>query len=380
MKFKALTILITASLLTACGGGGSETTKETPIVTPPVVSLTKDQAMTQLLEAQADHYILPAYSALVDEADKLDAASITFCAYPSPSENELATLKTAWLNVSKAWQFAKAVKMGPESEEFRHYRMQFWPDNNNAVSRGVASLLAAQVIDANAVASLQDGAQGLPALELLIFNNDEETALLTAQNKEDRCLAVMAIAANVKTIATEILTAWQQQTTGFVNDFKNGTGDYDTKQAVLEDFVTNWFELIEVIKDNKLNNVKGALIPGYPEKAEAHFSLSSLENIKVNVAALKAAYLAGDGYGFDEYLKDIHQNTSVNEKIVAYFNELETLLNAIDKPLSQAVTIQESRNKLSPLITKIEEFRLYLSTDFIQLTALNPNFNSNDGD
>ena len=100
----------------------------------------------------------------------------------------------------------------------------------------------------------------------------------------------------------------------------------------------------------------------------------------MNLAALKAAYLAGDGYGFDEYLNDIHQNTSVNEKILAYFNELETLTNTIDKPLSQAVTIQENRNALSPLITKIEEFRLYLSTDFIQLTQLNPNFNSNDGD
>ncbi|WP_100912799.1 imelysin family protein [Pseudoalteromonas spongiae] len=379
MKLKALSLLVTAALLSACGGG-SDTNSEKPPITPPVVKLTKDEAMTKLLAAQADNYILPAYQTLMDEADKLDAASIMFCAYQAPSESELIELKNAWLALSKAWQFVKAVKMGPESEEFRHYRLQFWPDNNNAVQRGVASLLAAQVIDENAVASLQDGAQGLPALELLIFNQAQDASLLSASNKQDRCLAVMAIAANVKTVATEILALWQHEKIGFVLVFKNGTGEYNTKQAVLEDFITNWFELIEVIKDNKLNNVKGTLIPGYPEKAESYISLSSLENIKTNFAGLKQAYLAGNGYGFDEYLVDIHENTQVNDTILNYFDEIDVLLNDIEKPLSQAVTIQDSRNKLSPLITKIDELRTYLSTDFIQLTGLNPNFNSNDGD
>ncbi|WP_105170869.1 hypothetical protein [Pseudoalteromonas sp. T1lg24] len=70
----------------------------------------------------------------------------------------------------------------------------------------------------------------------------------------------------------------------------------------------------------------------------------------------------------------------MNDTILNYFDEIDVLLNDIEKPLSQAVTIQDSRNKLSPLITKIDELRTYLSTDFIQLTGLNPNFNSNDGD
>lgn len=378
MKVKFLTLLLSSSLISACGGGSSAD-NEPPVITPPEVTLTKEQAQTKLLAAQADNYIMPAYQALTTEAENFEQASIDFCSENTANESSLTSLKNAWLSLSKSWQFAKAIKMGPESEDFRHFRMQFWPDNNRAVARGVASLLAAQTIDLNAVQSLQDGAQGLPALEVLIFTQGQNS-LLSASDSEARCLAVMAIAENIKSISATILEKWQNSQTGFVNDFKDGAGQYETKQAVLEDFVTNWFELIEVIKDNKINDVKGTLLPGVPEKAESYLSKSSFENIKQNFAALETAYLAGQGYGFDEYLVDIHENTEVNETILAYFNQINSQLNTFDSALSKAVTESTERDKLVTLVATIDELRSYLATDFIQVTGLNPNFNSNDGD
>jgi hypothetical protein len=382
MKTNTLSLILSAAILTACGGSDSASAPEEPIaiVPAPAPTLTKEQAMSQLLSAQADEYIVPAYTVLNTQADTFEQASIAFCSYSAPTEIELTELKGAWLALSDAWQYAKAIKMGPESDEFRSFRIQFWPDSNNAVSRGVNSLLSATEINVNTVANLQDGAQGLPALELLIFSEEQTTSLLTAENNFDRCLAVMAIAANVKNISSEILTLWTDEDSGFISDFKNGTGEYDTQQAVLEDFVTNWFELIEVIKDDKINEVKGTFIPGNALKAESNLSLSSFDNIKRNFAALEEAYLAGEGYGFDEYLSDIHENTEVNNTIINYFAEVNTLLADFDMPLSQAIAVQTERDKFVSLTAKIEELRAYLSTDFIQVTGLNPNFNSNDGD
>ena len=379
MKIKLLAALFATGMLSACGGSSSNDS-EPPVITPPVVAITKDEAMTQLLAAQADNYILPAYASFKEQSEEFEQASLAFCSNANATASDLTILKDAWLTLSSSWQFAKAIKMGPESEEFRHFRLQFWPDANNVVRRGVSSLLAAQTIDVNTVASLQDGAQGLPALEVLIFNTEEGDSLLFAKDKVERCLAVMAIAENVKNIATEIDTLWRSEATGFAIDFKNGSGEYDTKQAVLEDFITNWFELIEVIKDNKINDVKGILLPGSPDKAESNLSLSSFENIKRNFAALEAAYLAGDGYGFDQYLSDIHENREVNDTILGYFEEINGLLNEMEVPLAEAVEVQNHRDELVTLINKIDEFRSYLSTDFIQVTGLNPNFNSNDGD
>lgn len=371
---KQFLAICVCSTLVACGGGSDSD----GAIKPPVVAKSKEQAMAELLTSQADNYILPANQAFAEQALAFQQASLNFCSLSSPSLDDLNTLKQAWFSLSQDWQFTKAVKMGPVSEEFRNTRIQFWPDESRAVSRGVASLLASAEIDYHAVTILQDGAQGIPALEVLIYNDQD--SLLSANDKADRCLAVMAIAENVAVIANEVSQLWSHNGAGFVNDFKQGSGKYDTQQAVLEDFITNWFELIEVISDNKINNVLSFAAPGNPAQAEQYLSQTSIDNIKQNFAAINKAYYGGEGYGFDDYLDDIHSGHQVGAQIDDGFSEISQLLGNLEVPLEEMVANPEEREQLVVLINKIRDFRSLLATDFIQLTELNPNFNSNDGD
>ncbi len=376
---KSIQIISLCSVLMACGGGGGSSDKD-PIIDPPVVKKTKEQAMAELLTSQAEHYIIPAYRGLLEQSTQFEQASANFCSLSTPTQDDLESLRGAWFSLSQDWQYSRAIKMGPVSEEFRHFRLQYWPDNNNAVSRGVASLLASAEINQFTVASLQDGAQGIPALEYLLYFENNGALLLSGDEREKRCLAVMAIAANVHDIIADVVQLWTEGSDPFFASFTQGSGDYTTQQAVLEDFVTNWFELIEVISDNKINHVLGFEAPGRINDAEQNLSQTSLNNIKQNFKGIEAAYYVGTHYGFDNYLNEIHEGHQVGTKIDQSFIDINAQLNALNAPLEQLVNTDQGRAQLVALVNTIRDFRDLMSSEFVQLTGLNPNFNSNDGD
>lgn len=383
-------ILVMSFALTACGGSGGS--KETDLgetgnagggTTAPIKK-TQDEAMTAVLKSLADNYILPAYSDLAKKADDFEMASIDFCSNSQASEAELSTLKINWANLSLAWQHSKPIKLGPITEDFFNYRLQIWPDNNAAISRGVASLLAAETLNEEVVAQTQDGAQGIPALEYLLYPELAVNGLLVADDKAKRCEAVMSIAANVKTITSKVNDKWLQKSR---DEYINGTGEFrcsdcagTPEQAILEKQLTNWFELMEVIVDNKINKALGTELPGKLDYAEQYRSETSFENIKENIKALELVYLGVNDYGFDDYLVEINENETLDTTIKSAFTDVYTALNGLNVSLEHAITTEDTRVQLIEIATKITALRTIMASDFVQVTGLNPGFNSNDGD
>jgi hypothetical protein len=167
----------------------------------------------------------------------------------------------------------------------------------------------------------------------------------------------------------------------------NGTDNFSCsdcaiapEQAVLEKQLTNWFELMEVIVDNKINKVLGTLIPGKVEYAEQYRSETSFENIKANIKALEAVYLGANDYGFDDYLIEINENSELDNTIKNAFSEVNIALGGLNVSLEQAITTAETRAQLVEIATKITALRTIMASDFVQVTGFNPGFNSNDGD
>ncbi|ATC93691.1 imelysin family protein [Pseudoalteromonas tunicata] len=375
-----LLVMISTSLLSACGGSNKVETPPVVVEPPVVVVKTKDQAMAAVLVALADEVIVPSYQQLLAHSTEFEIAATRFCSLSNSAQSDLDVLRTSWLNLNASWQSTRPTKLGPIFKEFRYSRLQTWPDNNAAVARGIAALLATNPITAQAVAQTQDGGQGLPALEYLLYPDQAGQNMLSAPNKSERCLVTMAVAANIKSIAQELVDGWSASQGNYREQYIQGSGDFVSPQDAIEEQLTNWFELVEIITDNKIGKALGVLPPGVLKNAEQFRSQSSLANIKHNLEALEQVYLAKNSYGFDDYLIEIHQAQSLDTSIKGAFAEVFEALEKITVPLEEAIVTSEGRAQLKALSNKVKALRTIMASDFVQTTGFNPSFNSNDGD
>jgi hypothetical protein len=386
---KAMRLLPAIALtigLTACGGGSSDsapTTPTTPItpITPitPVGSID-DQFGLWLTDIATNH-VLVGYQQLQDSALLLKQESENFCALANPLDSELDQLKQIWRNTMSDWQTMQWLKVGPVLEDARNFRLYYWPDNNDSVGRGVSKILStSEGINEAYIAKQNVGAQGLPALEQLLYPVASQDSLLVAEDKDKRCQAVTAISANVATITAAINDGWQPSGDNYYAQFTEGTGDFTGQKDAVEEVVTNWVEQLELVKDEKMLVPLGNASPGLPLEAEHRLSDSAVISIQQNVAAFKVIYTAGDGYGFDNILNDyLEQNSIANEMLAAIDASIEETTN-LQGSYDELLKTAEGRATIDANINAIRAIRDILTVDFVQATDINIGFNANDGD
>lgn len=385
-KTRLLTSLALTAILSACGGGSSDssptapTTPSTPTTpTTPVGSI--DEQFGLWLTDIATNHVLVGYQNLQDSALVLKQQSESFCAVNEPSERELDELKQVWRDTMSDWQTMQWLKVGPVLEETRNFRLHYWPGNNDSVGRGVSKILStSEEINEAYIAKQNVGAQGLPALEQLLYPVSNQDSLLIASDKEKRCQAVTAISANVASITAAINDGWQISGGNYFTQFTEGSGDFTGQKDAVEEVVTNWVEQLELVKDEKMLVPLGNASPGLPLEAEHRLSDSAVISIQQNVAAFKVIYTAGGGHGFDNILIDyLEQNSIANEMLAAIdasIEEAADLQGSYDELLKTA----EGRATIDANINAIRAIRDILTVDFVQATDINIGFNANDGD
>jgi hypothetical protein len=329
----------------------------------------------------ATNHILVGYQELQDSASVLKQQSEDFCAVIEPSESDLDELKQVWRDTMSDWQTMQWLKVGPVLEDTRNFRLHYWPDNNDSVGRGVSKILStSEEVNEAYIAKQSVGAQGLPALEQLLYPIASQDSLLIASDKEKRCQAVTAISANVATITTAINNGWQSSGDNYYAQFIEGTGDFTGQKDAVEEVVTNWVEQLELVKDEKMLVPLGNASPGLPLEAEHRLSDSAVISIQQNVAAFKVIYTAGDGYGFDNILNDyLEQNSIANEMLAAIDASIEETTN-LQGSYDELLKTAEGRATIDANINAIRAIRDILTVDFVQATDINIGFNANDGD
>ncbi|GLR69923.1 imelysin family protein [Agaribacter marinus] len=377
-------IFVSVSLL-ACGGGSDSTNLQmpapqpSPTPSPPTVPQTLDDQLAELTAALADDLILPAYRNFQTGVSDFNTATNAYCSNLAPTEESISQYQIQWLMLSKAWQGIQWLKIGPAMSENRLFRVQFWPDRNDAVSRGVENALIEQIpIDATFIANQNVGAQGIPALEYLLFN--EENPLNRAFNRDKRCELIQAITVNLMNISNELVDGWENTSQ---RDFTNGEGEFSSINDALEEFVTNWLEFIELVKDEKLIVPLTANAPGRPDAAEHFRSDKSLEIIALNVNTLLAIYGNDESTSFRHIVKSFLAQGTIDDEIMRSLNgakdAVERIL-AIQNSYTAALNDPELRQELNLLIGHLRDYRDHFTTGFIQSLDLNIGFNSNDGD
>lgn len=391
-KINKLAIGVALSLsVAACGGGGGGGTSTTPTSpttpTTPTIPTTPDNLdgeFTNYLTDLADNHIVPGYAAMSERAQDLNAEMTDFCQLDTPSQNNLTALREEWAAFNQAWQSVQWVKVGAVVEESRNFRIEFFPDNNNAVERGVDNLLLeSQTVTADIVASQNVGGQGIPALERLLFPSSDDDSLLSAENKQKRCEVATAIAQNLVNVSEEIDSAWQPSGGDYRANLIEGTGEFTSVQDAVEELVTNWLENLELVKDEKLLYPLGDSSPGNVEIAELVLSDESLSSIEANINAFLTLYTAGNGAGFDDILNDTLGQDTINTQMMDALNaSMTTIITIREQHESLDTLFQEDTGRAlaAGLVDNLRDVRDVLTTGFVQALDINIGFNSNDGD
>ncbi|WP_105169680.1 imelysin family protein [Pseudoalteromonas sp. T1lg23B] len=367
--------------LSACGGSDATTQTKveengSEVDNTTSEKMTAEQGYEKLTINLVEGVIVPLYEQVYASTVTLNSETQAFCRNTSPTHNDLEALQATWKKTSYAWQQARTIKLGPIADTFHYSRIQFWPISSQKLASDVEALLSQSIDFSQGLTNLKHQLQGLPAYEYVLFNSN--VTLLDAQDVVKRCEYLQAITANIDGLLSRDIESWKGE---YGATFKSGNGSFSSKEAALEKLLTIWFEYLEIIKDNKINEPMSIQAPGKAEMLESAFSQTSLVNIKANIEALERLYTGGDGFGFDDYLKQVNQREDLDTEIRLHFKAIYDALEATQfMPAEQLLIDEQGRAQLNDIGTAITNLRSLMDSDFVQVTGLKPGFNTNDGD
>ena len=364
------------------GGGGSSTPPAPPPPAPPQPAPeqsdplgevgTVEEERVRLFETLGEDVFAVGYADLGTAADELQGAVGAYCDAPSA---DVSGVEDAWRQAMAAWQEVQLLAVGPVEEANRRFRLQFFPDNNEAVERGVDSTLAGdETITEQAIAQANVGVQGLPALEYLLFGIGGWDDALDGPR---RCELAVAVAANVATITAEIEEPWQPGG-AFIDEFVNFSGEYFDES---EDVLTAVFEAAthhaEFIADRKLRD---AVRNSNPDILESRYAENSAANIRNNLDALRGLFDTGedDVYRLRDYLERAVGAEDVSELIHDQLDTIDDVLDAFDGSLEDTIVGNASGDAEQLRATIRHLADLFL--DSALAAGVDVGFNNQDGD
>jgi len=361
------------SMLTACllqGGDGANKNDGSAL------SKNGDTDHSELLANISDKVVIPAYQAFVDQTSSWQNPESSIDAYcqsidSTDEVNKLDAAQQSWRNAMAGWQQLEAFQIGPITDNAFNLRNRIysWPEfvSNCTVDKNVAVLL-----DDSAnfdISTLSRQAQGLDALEYLLFNTDLNHScpkqIVEIQNwnvKSDserklaRCEYAKHVAKDVNNNANSLLNAWLESGGNYRQVFiQSGSdgGAFDTQSDALNALSDSLFYLSNDVKDRKLGLPIGLSTDcetlTCASERESSFSENSLANIKNNLIGFRAVFTGSfkaedEVPSFDDELA--RKNfPEISTEILAYTDSAISLINRASSSLS--IEINRNDNEIS---------------------------------
>ena len=209
---------------------------------------------TEVNLAVTDSHVIPAYTALMQATQELEAVAQAFCR--SPDAEGLAGFQDKFHSSMDAWQQVQHIQFGPITYFNWNFRIQYWPDEQGTGARQLDALVAAENQDSlgsESFARESVGVQGFPALERLLFEAD---SLASLQSNPYRCQVAQTIARNISEIASGVQTRWVDEFRTTVAN-ADERGFFESAEDATIDFLKAQVESVRRIQQQKLEEVIG---------------------------------------------------------------------------------------------------------------------------
>lgn len=353
-------------------------------------------------QAEADHaaiakaslteVIRPGYAAFANAAGALQGKVDALCQQPSAATLEEA--KNSFAGTVAAWSKVEIIRFGPVIQDHRFERLFFWPDPKGLGLRQIQDALAkhdGSVTEPDQLAGKSVALQGLPALEYLLYGDGAET-LAKAPTVEDgqeplpvlggggafRCDFALSAATNVERIAKLVVEGWREGST-YEKAFLSPTPDnpyYHAPKEVTLDLFKTFSTGIELVRDQKLGKPLGAS-PAEAKPKLAAFWRSGLTfaNAAGNLEGVKAVFAQG---GFAQVVAS--DSPGVENSILFDLDHAIGVLRAIDQPMAEVVTNEDTRAKIEALRVALKGAAQTAGDMISRGAGLAFGFNAMDGD
>lgn len=352
------------------------------LLTPAVQAALQPEDYRRLNDALVAEHVAPRYAALADATAALDAAAVSFCA--ERSMDGLPSLRASYEKALDVWQGIQHVRFGPIELFMRGTRIAFWPDSRNSVTRQIEELLAARDpadITAQAFGHGSAAAQGFPALERLLYGAEAEKALLAAHDTF-RCELVVAIGKNLASIAAGLRDDWTVGDAAYarVIDRAGGSGDrYRAPEEATLDLFKALYATVELVADHKLARPLGAsAAAAKPRLAESWRSQRSLDNIRRNLEAGEAMYLAAGG--FSDFVRTVAGDADLDALLRRAFAQIRATSESVPVLLEAGVADPAARPALEQLLKETSALKALLAQRLTAALGIPLGFNALDGD
>lgn len=325
-----------------------------------------------------DGYILPGYARLAVTSEQLAKEMRSFC--HTPDEDRWSQARAAYHQAMDSWQYIQVIRFGPIEHSLRGYRMQFWPDKRQSVSRHLARLLDKpdpNALEPQTFANASVALQGFSALERLLFDPDTLSGEFGQSGTNAfHCQLMQAITRNMAGIAKALLSEWQKGASShraLIASASLGNKAYADGAEVSARLFNSLFTQIELMLDGKLLAPLGeSLQMARGRRSESWRSSRSLRNLTTNLQAVqKLTQLA-----FISRLADPLLNKRIEDQMAICHQRIEH----IALPLHLAVADSSQRQHVKRLLAALSKLKQILITELAPALEIPIGFNSLDGD
>lgn len=289
------------------------------------------------------------------------------------SEGGLARVQQGWLASMKAWQRVQGLTIGPAVTDNRKFRIDYYlltsHDYEQLQKRMAKWIESGDEISPSTVAELSVDLQGLPALEMVLFQDDAESHFTNPELGPRYCLYAEGISNNLFNLADILKNEWSEGGEYYALVTEKGR-----EQQSLDDILNTVAEHLQIIETKKITRAIES-----PEYIESGIARSSLDNIATNIALIQLLFDPKKQSGLGYYLVDAGEEkklTALNDAMA----EVQKQLAAQDKTMTELVKTEAGLKKLEALKQSVHRVFELLAKEVIGVFEVNLGFSSSDGD
>ena len=325
-----------------------------------------------MLERVANNLIIPNFESLQASVTNLSNAASTFT--QTTNEENLAAMRTAWVQAAKDHQHCSAFGFGPGELLLGPYTsvLGVFPISEEKVERNILAT------DFDLANSFDRDVRGFYAVEYLIYRNGVSDTEIIASFDQERKDYLLLIVKELKDTFDNIVSEWNSTyLTQFINS--DGTSAGSSISLYYNEFVKDY----ENIKNFKVELPAG--LSAGQESAdgslvEAFYSGISRELIQEHFENSKNIWMGRSRSGrqitgFQAYLESVEGGTALVATTKEAISRIDNAITALPQgPLSDNVSANELEVLRDELQANTANFKSSMSS------LLGITFNSGDGD
>ncbi|WP_418263143.1 imelysin family protein [Flavobacterium faecale] len=337
---------------------------------------------TALLTHWANNIIIPSYTDYQAKLQTLVSSTNTFTT--NPTEANLQTVRTSWLEAYKAFQYVSQYSFGKAEEIYFKERNNTYPTDATGINANITS----GSYDLSLVSQVSK--QGLPAVDYVlngIGNTDSEiVALYTGTNAAKYKKYLTDLVAALKSNNDTVLADWNgSYKASYIAN--NGTSVSSSVSITVNNYIKN-FE--KDVRAGKLGIPAGVFSGGtlYPEKVEAYYK-KDVSKVLLNTAVQAAQdFFNGKNFAnsttgpslkaYLDFLNTVRNGQNLSTTINDQFASAFTKINDLSANLSSQITT--SNSKMLTAYDALQQNVVYIKLDMMQALKITVDYVDNDGD